>query len=204
MTLLIRFTVLALTIGCTACATLETLEAKNPHTPDGLDLSGQWQLNVEEGQDQQAVFDAIRSGSTDRSISRVSRTSPASSSRNSRELIIFGPRTGAIVHAFLQTAERLKITQTRLSLFISFSGSIVEEYTFGENRQITLGAVTAARASGWEGRAYVIETLDRDGRKLTERYSLSGAKDKLYREIILREKNGKENVIAQVFDRSDR
>jgi len=203
MTQIIRLVLLVLSVGIAACTTLETLEPKNPLTPNGVDLSGQWQLNPDEGDGQTAVFEAIKEGSTDRSIARVSRTRPATSSRNASEMIIFGPRTGAIVHAFLQTAEKLKITQTPHSLFVSFSGSIVEEYTFGESREITLGAVTAARASGWEARGYIIETLDKDGRKLTERYWL-GDDDKLYRRIVLRQKNGSENSVLQVFDRASR
>jgi hypothetical protein len=192
---------LVLAIGMAACATPEILEPKNRVTPEGVDLSGQWQLNIDEGVGEKAVFQAIKEGSTERSVARVSRTRPGTSSRNETEMIIFGPRTGAIVHAFLQTAERLKITQTPHSLFVSFSGSIVEEYTFGESRDIALGAVTAARASGWEGRGYVIETLDKDGRKLTERYYLGDDGNKLYREIVLREKNNKEKSLLQVFNR---
>lgn len=199
-----RLSLLVLAAGIVGCATLETLEPKSPVTPEGLDLSGQWKLNAEEGQDQAAVLAAIRASSKDRSFVRVSRSQSRISANTNSQLIILGPKTGAIVHAFLQTAEKLKISQTRHSLFISFSGSIVEEYTFGENREIKLGAVTAARVSGWEGSSYVIETLDRDGRKLTEGYSLNNAADKLYREIILRDKNGDESAVAQVFDRVER
>lgn len=199
-----RLSLIVLAANLAACVTLETLEPKSPVTPEGLDLTGEWQLNAEEGQDQTAVFAAIRDSSTDRSLARVSRSRAGMSAERNSQLVIFGPRTGAIVHAFLQTAEKLKISQTRHSLFISFSGSVVEEYTFGENREITLGAVTAARVSGWEVSFYVIETLDKDGRKLTERYSLNNTADKLYREIILRDKNGDESTVAQVFDRVER
>lgn len=197
----IRLCLLLLSVGIVACTTMETLEPKSTLTPAGVDLSGQWQLNPQLGDGQRAVFQAIKEGSTDRSVARVSRTRPGASSRNDSELIIFGPRTGAIVHAFLQTADRLKITQTPHSLFVSFSGSIVEEYTFGESREITLGAVTAARASGWEARGYIIETLDKDGRKLTERYWLSDDGARLNRKIVLREKNDRETSVTQVFDR---
>ena len=42
-----RLSLLVLTAGLAACVTLETLEPKSPLTPEGVDLSGQWQLNVE-------------------------------------------------------------------------------------------------------------------------------------------------------------
>ena len=49
---------------------------------------------------------------------------------------------------------------------------MVEEYRFGELREASVGPVSAQRASGWDGGSYVIETLDEDGVKLTERYRL--------------------------------
>jgi hypothetical protein len=66
----------------------------------------------------------------------------------------------------------LKVTQTGSGLFFSFDRSVVEEYRFGENREVEVGAITAERVSGWEGRSYVIETLDKDGAKLIESWQL--------------------------------
>jgi hypothetical protein len=82
---------------------------------------------------------------------------------------------------FLESGESLKVTQTSHGLFVSFDRAIVEEYRFGENREINIGPVAAQRVSGWDGAGYVIETLDKDGVILSERYSIED--DALLRRI---------------------
>ena len=66
-----------------------------------------------------------------------------------------------------------------------------------------MGEIEAQRVTGWEGSQLVVETLDKNGMKLTERYRLSGAGDKLLRQITFRSKKLEEETIVQEFDRSD-
>ena len=106
-----------------------------------------------------------------------------------------------LVHLFLTTGKNLKITQTNAGLFISFDRAIVEEYRFGENREVHVGEAVAQRASGWEGDAYLIETLDEDDTLLTETYRLAEGSRTLVRTI--RITDGKNTIldVRQTFDR---
>ena len=104
------------------------------------------------------------------------------------------------VNVFLETGRALKITQTDFGLFISFDRSVVEEYRFGEKREINVGPIVADRVSGWEGGAYVIETLDQEGAKLIERYRLDAATGTLVRSIRVVYKEEEQLNVEQVFD----
>jgi hypothetical protein len=108
-------------------------------------------------------------------------------------------RRGAQVFVFLESGESLKVTQTPHGLFVSFDRAIVEEYRFGENREINIGPVAAQRVSGWDGAAYVIETLDKDGAVLSERYSIEG--DTLLRRIRVVVNADTTTDLTQVFRR---
>jgi hypothetical protein len=105
------------------------------------------------------------------------------------------------VHVFLEMGKTLKVTQTDSGLFFSFDRSVVEEYRFGENREINVGEISAARASGWEGNSYVIETLDDDGAKLIETYRLEKEASVMLRTIVLLYRNEREIELEQVFNR---
>lgn len=106
-----------------------------------------------------------------------------------------------LVHVFLETGRSVKVTQTTSGLFISFDRSVVEEYRFGEQREISVGEIRADRVSGWEGASYVIETLDADGAKLVERYRLDEDGRVLRRRIRLTDGSKVELDLEQVFDR---
>ena len=106
-----------------------------------------------------------------------------------------------LVYVFLETGRAVKITQTDEGLFVSFDRSVVEEYRFGEQREISVGEVSAQRVSGWERGAYVIETLDRDGARLVDTYRLQESGNALRREIALREGRETRMRLVQTFDR---
>ncbi len=110
---------------------------------------------------------------------------------------------GGLVYVFLETGKALKVTQTAHALFISFDRSVVEEYRFGESRLISIGQIEAQRVTGWEDTQLVVETLDKNGMKLTERYDLTNGGDTLQRQITFRSKNLEEETIVQEFDRTD-
>lgn len=106
------------------------------------------------------------------------------------------------VHVFLKTGESLKITQTDDGIFISFDRSVVDEYRYGENRRISIGEITAERASGWAENGYVIETIDEDGALLIDTYRVINAGESIRRTILLLDR-GRELLSLQLdFDRA--
>ncbi|MGI9261998.1 MAG: hypothetical protein ACR2QR_08180, partial [Woeseiaceae bacterium] len=108
---------------------------------------------------------------------------------------------GGLVFVFLETGSSLKVTQTEYGLFISFDRSVVEEYRFGENRFINVGEVEAQRVTGWESNQLVIDTLDKNSMKMTERLELVDSGNVLERTITFRSKEGEEETVVQRFDR---
>lgn len=178
-----------LTAGCAAAP---ELVAKNSSVPAGVDLSGYWQLRQEPGVERKAPTDSelkIRIPAENSIGRRASETRPRRSSS--------GPSAGL----FLENGEMLKITQTSQGLFVSFDRAIVEVYTFGEKRLVSIGPIEAQRVSGWENDRFVVETLDDKGAVLTESWRLEGDGDELLRDITLVDKNRPAEVIRQRFDR---
>jgi hypothetical protein len=106
------------------------------------------------------------------------------------------------VNVFLKMGESLKITQTGDGIFVSFDRSVVEEYRYGENRRISIGEITAERASGWAENGYVIETIDEDGALLIDTYRVLNAGESIRRTIVLLD-GGRELLSLQLdFDRA--
>jgi len=109
----------------------------------------------------------------------------------------------ALAQVFLETGADVKLTQTDDGLFISYDRSVVEEYIFGEHRIATVGPISAERASGWQGSAYVVETLDEDKVLLRERWYLADGGAVLQRDIEFIEKDELVFSARQTFDRTD-
>jgi hypothetical protein len=177
------------------CAAQEELIAKSADVPPGIDLSGQWRLRADSQDTVKRISDAEleAAGAKERIIPVPERQSQQSRQRSS---------AGTLVHVFLETGSSLKITQTQYGLFISFDRSVVEEYRFGEKREISVGPILADRVSGWDGASYIIETLDEDGAKLIETYRLSEEGRRMFRTISIIH-HGKSQVdVEQVFDRT--
>jgi len=91
------------------------------------------------------------------------------------------------VFAFYKSGRLIKLTQTDSGLFASFDRSVVEEYRFGENRVISVGAIEGERASGWAENGYVIETIDDDGALLIDTYRLRNEGETLRRTVVLQD-----------------
>jgi hypothetical protein len=106
-----------------------------------------------------------------------------------------------LVRVFLETGQALKVTQTRHGIFISFDRAIVEEYRFGEQREVNVGPIVADRVSGWEGSSYVVETLDDEGGKLIETYRLTDGGESLRRDIVIQRGDRRLMDAVQYFDR---
>ena len=191
----IPFLVSVLLVVLAACASREILVAKNAEPPAGVNFSGQWKLRNNPAEQQRHINRAIRAtDGVDQERPIVRQRQPREGERPRRS------RSG-LVHVFLEHGERLKITQTDAGLFLSFDRAVVEEYRFGENREVRVGPVVADRVSGWEGDDYVVETLDQSNMKLTERLSLQQGGQVLARTIILRGKDMEQQTIFQYFDR---
>lgn len=181
-------------VGCLslmACATTPELLAKSAAVPANVDLSGLWKLQRGPGSEPiPAIVSDTRirippTGSQQRIEKRPSRRS-----------------SGNSVQVFLETGELLKVSQTREGLFISFDRAVVEEYTFGENRVVSVGPIEAQRVSGWQGRNFVVETLDGQGALLNESWHIDAETDVLVRSISVT-KRGKEQFSArQQFERT--
>ena len=171
------------------CSSKPVLMSRNSAIPAGLDLSGHWTLRAGPGSDIKADRDRelqIRIPS-ENTLERPTRSRSSAPS----------------VQLFLESGTALKITQTGAGIFISFDRSIVEEYTFGENRVIEIGPIEARRVSGWEGRAFVVETLDDQGSIMTETWRLDDGGNTLTRDIAVVRGGKQKSFSRQQFDRDN-
>lgn len=186
--------VIAVCLLC-ACASREALVPKSGAVPAGIDFSGTWRLRKDAASGQRRINEAIRrtDGVDDRIMLPPLDPRDERAARSRRN-------TGGLVHLFLEHGDTLKITQTPDGMFLSFDRSVVVEYRFGEYRQVRVGPVLAARVSGWEGDDYVAETLDENGMKLTERFTLV-TDHTLQRSIVFRSRKNEQERIVQTFDR---
>ncbi len=180
-----------------ACSTPEVLEPRDGTVPAGTDLSGNWVMREVTPAERRRISEAINKtdGIDDSDYFRRQR------SANNRSRGGSGSYKGGMVYVFLETGTNLKITQTPHGLFISFDRSVVEEFRFGENRLINVGEVVAQRVTGWEDSQLVVETLGKNGMKLTERFRLTDNGKTLHRRITFRSKKLEEETIVQEFDR---
>ena len=189
-------------LGLAACAAPELLTPRDGTVPFGIDLSGNWQIQAESARDQRRIREAIRKtdGVADEELFGRKSSQSSQSGRSSRS----GQVSGGLVYVFLELGEALKITQTEHGLFISFDRSVVEEYRFGGSQVVSVGQVVAQRVVGWRDDTLIIETLDRNRMKLTERFRLIENGRVLERTIVLRSKEMEEESVTQLFDRVSR
>lgn len=172
------------------CGSAPTLDTRDPTVPSGVDLSGNWQLR-DNGNGRKGAGEA-GSGEPLILMTQSQRQQRARRQRSS---------SGASAHVFLETGESLKVTQTHYGMFISYDRSIVEEYTFGENRLITIGPIEARRVSGWEAGAFIVETLDDTSTILFESWRLQDDGAVLVRDIRISQGDKDSFSHQQVFDR---
>jgi hypothetical protein len=168
------------------CSSTPVLISKDPTVPVGVDLSGRW---------------IIRSDSSNqrfRADSGEERLIPDSRPQRSRRQ---RSSSGATVHVFIEFGKSLKITQTKHGIFISYDRSIVEEFTFGENRLVSVGPIEAMRVSGWEEQAFVVETVDDTGTILYEAWHLDADGAVLIRDVRISKREDDSYNLRQVFDR---
>jgi len=170
-----------------ACASAPMLISKNPTVPEGVDLSGQWIVRGDSGMGHPQM-DGLQESLVVSSRSQRSRRQRSSS--------------GVSAQVFLEYGESLKITQTNFGIFISYDRAIVEEFTFGENRVVSVGPIEARRVSGWEGSSFVVETLDDSGTTLFETWHLESDNTMLVRDIRMSKGDDENFRLRQLFDRT--
>jgi hypothetical protein len=176
-----------LTAGCVGNPQLAPRPGGNP---EQVDLSGRWML---------------RNGS-ERAVSneQTIRIPPPAGIRGptyQRPRARKSRSNGSALRVFLLSGRSLKVTQTDYGLFFSFDRAIVEEYNFGENRKVSVGPIEGQRVSGWDGRAFVTETMDADGNVLTELWRLEEGGDLLVRDVSIGDESAVEFSTQQVFVR---
>jgi hypothetical protein len=193
--LLARLLTAGLLVGMTACASHPELAAKSGVVPAGVDLSGLWHLDQGDADSARRIEEAAsKAAGGQQGILAVPERKGSKSSRHRS--------AGSLVHVFLETGSELKVTQTGHGIFISFDRAVVEEYRFGEKREVSVGPVVAQRVSGWEGTTYAIETLDEDGALMTETYRLTDGGDTLARTISIVYRDVSQLDVQQRFRRS--
>lgn len=187
---LFKFCALTLIILLSGCGAKPTLASKTAGVPVGVDLSGYWTVRSDSNADQIAV-----PGDRGGNIILVQLSDRSNRSRRQRS------RSGSAAHVFLENGRNLKISQTFFGMFISYDRSVVEEYSYGENRIVAIGPIEALRVSGWDGQSFVVETLDDSGTTLFESWALTEDGEVLVRDIRI-SKNEKDSFThQQVFDR---
>lgn len=169
------------------CGAARVLESKSAEVPVGVDLSGFWVIRDDPNAPRISDNRRVRDG--------LIPTGNMSRTRRNRD------SSSVSVQVFLEYGESLKITQTQYGIFISYDRSIVEEYTFGENRLVTIGPIEALRVSGWDGHSFVVETLDDGGTMLFEVWHLQDGNDVLVRHIRMTKGDHETFSQEQVFDR---
>lgn len=193
---LLTFTILLGVVLLSGCGSKPVLMSKHAGVPVGVDLSGQWLVREDPSADRQPVLGAGEGIRIPTAGSRRSGHGQGARGK-SRE----GSLGGASVRVFLEFGELLKITQTYFGLFISYDRSVVEEYTYGENRTVTIGPIEATRVSGWDGQSFVVETLDDSGTILFETWHLEEDSEVLIRDIRVSRGETVSFVRRQEFDR---
>ena len=189
------FPLVTLLIGCSAP---EVLEPRPGLAPSAINFSGKWLLRSDKERDDERIRKAIQitDGVSDEALFQsASPGSQAGSPSQTSRL------KGGLVYIFLETGRSLQITQTSHGLFISFDRAVVEEFRFGEDRMINIGEVEVQRVTGWENNEMVVETLDKNSMKMTERFKLINEGLVLHRTISLRSRAGDVESFVQLFDR---
>jgi len=188
---LVAITLVLLIAGCAAKPPLLPHSADNPA---GTDLSGRWELRAQSGAPLREAGGGEQGIRLPPATSGRSRQGPSKAPRSSRS-------KSADVHVFIEDGKILKITQTEFGLFVSFDRAVVEEFTFGENRLVSLGPIEGQRVSGWQGADFIVETMDTQGVTLREVWGLVQEGKELNRDILIVDGEKELYAARQVFDR---
>jgi len=192
---ILTFTILLGVVSLSGCGSKPVLVSKHAGVPVGVDLSGQWLVRDASSANRQPALGA------DEGIRIPTAGSQRSGQgQSTRSHSRGGGLGGASVSVFIEFGESLKITQTYFGLFVSYDRSVVEEYTYGENRIVKIGPIEATRVSGWDGQSFVVETMDDSATILYETWHLEEAGKVLIRDVRISKDETDSFVRQQVFD----
>lgn len=181
-----------------SCASIEELDKYSNKNTSKTDLNGSWEFIGNFEDNKKSIASAVKK--TSDVIYQSIKTTGVFDRNNLSKV---KPNSRGVAHLFFENSKKIKITQTNYSLFINFNRSVVEEYSFGEVKKITLGNVIARRSSGWVNNSYRIETLDDYGMKITEEYKLTGSSNNLERMLIFRDRDLNEIRILQIYQKDN-
>ena len=181
-----------------SCASIEELDKYSNKNTSKTDLNGSWEFIGNFEDNKRSIASAVKK--TNDVIYQSIKTTGVFDRNNLSKV---KPNSRGVAHLFFENTKKIKITQTNYSLFINFNRSVVEEYSFGEVKKITLGNVIARRSSGWVNNSYRIETLDDYGMKITEEYKLTGSSNNLERMLIFRDRDLNEIRILQIYQKDN-
>ena len=181
-----------------SCASIEELDKYSNKNTSKTDLNGSWEFIGNFEDNKKSIASAVKK--TNDVIYQSIKTTGVFDRNNLSKV---KPNSRGVAHLFFENSKKIKITQTNYSLFINFNRSIVEEYSFGEVKKITLGNVIARRSSGWVNNSYRIETLDDYGMKITEEYKLTGSSNNLESMLIFRDRDLNEIRILQIYQKDN-
>lgn len=181
-----------------SCASIEELDKYSNKNTSKTDLNGSWEFIGNFEDNKKSIASAVKK--TNDVIYQSIKTTGVFDRNNLSKV---KPNSRGVAHLFFENTKKIKITQTNYSLFINFNRSVVEEYSFGEVKKITLGNVIARRSSGWVNNSYRIETLDDYGMKITEEYKLTGSSNNLERMLIFRDRDLNEIRILQIYQKDN-
>jgi len=177
----------------TSCSAPESLLPFNEIQDENLSIEGIWHFNGKYNESIKHLNKSLSQFMSD----RMTNGNIYSTSQN-RSINKFSKYNA---HLFIRSAEIIKITHNKFSLFIDFNRSVVEEYNHNRVEKINIGEASAFRSSGWKGMIYHIETLDSNGLKVTELFSLSDGGNTLNRKIIYRNEKQEDLIITQSFSK---
>lgn len=190
------FLLLFLMLSLNGCASIEELDKYSNNSLNEIDLNGSWVFSGKFEDNKQSIESAIKQ--TNNVNYRGIKTTGVFDGRNTSKV---KRNSRGVAHLFFENTNKIKITQTKYSLFINFNRSIVEEYSFGEVKKITIGNVIARRSSGWFNNVYRIDTLDDYGMKITEEYKLVNSSNILERLLIFRDRDLNEISVLQTYQK---
>ena len=183
-------------LSLNGCASIEELDKYSNNSLNEIDLNGSWVFSGKFEDNKQSIESAIKQ--TNNVNYRGIKTTGVFDGRNTSKV---KRNSRGVAHLFFENTNKIKITQTKYSLFINFNRSIVEEYSFGEVKKITIGNVIARRSSGWFNNVYRIDTLDDYGMKITEEYNLVNSSNILERLLIFRDRDLNEISVLQTYQK---
>ena len=180
--------------------------------PEGVDLSGTWELNPQLSEDTQGTI-AMALGKGRSSRGAGGRSGRGDGMRGGREKSGTGGRGGAgggdrgnnlvqLANELSPATRKVAIEQSASALVVQYGDQRERQYIFGEETVAPVAGDDAEQISGWQDNQYVIQTETDNGSTVTERFTLSPDGERLMIALTLESKQLSNPVtVTRVFDR---